>query len=63
MRDATGLDVRGIDWYEAFALWKTAVVVQQIYIRFARGQTKDARFAHIADRAPILLAAAERLEF
>ena len=61
--DVTGLDTRGINWYEAFAMWKTAVVVQQIYIRYARGQTKDARFAHIADRAPILLAAAARLDF
>jgi aminoglycoside phosphotransferase (APT) family kinase protein len=33
-----------IRWYEAFALWKTAVVLQQIYIRFARGQTTDERF-------------------
>ena len=53
----------GIHWYEAFALWKTAVVVQQIYIRYARGQTQDPRFAHIAERAPILLAAAQALEF
>jgi aminoglycoside phosphotransferase (APT) family kinase protein len=61
--EVTGLDVRGSNWYEAFAMWKTAVVVQQIYIRYARGQTRDARFAHIADRAPILLAAAARLDF
>jgi aminoglycoside phosphotransferase (APT) family kinase protein len=61
--DVTGLDVRGIEWYEAFALWKTAVVVQQIYIRYARGQTRDARFAHIGERAPILLEAAARLDF
>ncbi len=61
--EVTGLDTRGINWYEAFALWKTAVVVQQIYIRFARGQTQDVRFAHIADRVPILLDAAARLAF
>ena len=61
--EVTGLDTRGINWYEAFAMWKTAVVVQQIYIRFARGQTQDARFAHIADRAPILLDAAAQLDF
>ena len=52
-----------INWYEAFAMWKTAVVVQQIYIRYARGQTKDERFARIAERAPLLLEAASRLEF
>jgi aminoglycoside phosphotransferase (APT) family kinase protein len=52
---ATGLDCSDSAWYEAFALWKTAVVVQQIYIRYKRGQTRDERFAHIADRIPILV--------
>ena len=61
--EVTGLDTSGIHWYEAFAMWKTAVVVQQIYIRYARGQTKDERFARIAERAPLLLEAAARLEF
>jgi aminoglycoside phosphotransferase (APT) family kinase protein len=61
--EVTGLDMSHINWYEAFAMWKTAVVVQQIYIRYARGQTKDERFARIAERAPLLLEAAARLEF
>ena len=61
--ETTGIDMRHVDWYEAFALWKTTVVVQQIYIRFARGQTKDVRFARIAERQPILLEAAARLDF
>ncbi|HET6471504.1 MAG TPA: phosphotransferase family protein [Pseudomonadales bacterium] len=61
--ETTGIDMRHVNWYEAFALWKTTVVVQQIYIRFARGQTKDARFARIAERQPILLEAAARLDF
>jgi aminoglycoside phosphotransferase (APT) family kinase protein len=51
----TGLDLEDIHWYEAFALWKTAVVVQQIYIRYKRGQTQDERFATYADRIPILV--------
>jgi len=59
----TGLDMRAINWYEAFAMWKTVVVVQQIYIRYARGQTKDPRFARIRERVPTLLAAASRLDF
>jgi aminoglycoside phosphotransferase (APT) family kinase protein len=54
----TGLETTGAAWYEAFALWKTAVVVQQIYIRFQRGQTQDERFASYADRVPTLLEAA-----
>ena len=52
---ATGLDLGASHWYEAFALWKTAIVVQQIYIRYKRGQTRDERFATYADRVPILL--------
>jgi aminoglycoside phosphotransferase (APT) family kinase protein len=52
---ATGLDMERVAWYEAFALWKTAVVVQQIYIRYKRGQTRDERFASYPDRIPILV--------
>jgi aminoglycoside phosphotransferase (APT) family kinase protein len=51
----TGLDTSAIWWYEAFALWKTAVVLQQMYIRFRRGQTHDERFAALPERIPILL--------
>jgi aminoglycoside phosphotransferase (APT) family kinase protein len=43
-----------IAWYEAFALWKTGVVVQQIYVRYLRGQTRDERFATMGDRIPQL---------
>jgi aminoglycoside phosphotransferase (APT) family kinase protein len=57
----TGLDMSAVHWYEAFALWKTAVVVQQIYIRFKRGQTQDARFANYNERVPVLLEAAHTL--
>jgi aminoglycoside phosphotransferase (APT) family kinase protein len=57
----TGLDMGNVHWYEAFALWKTAVVVQQIYIRFKRGQTQDIRFANYNERVPILLEAAHAL--
>jgi aminoglycoside phosphotransferase (APT) family kinase protein len=42
-------------WYEAFALWKTAVVLQQIYGRYARGETKDERFAPLGATALGLL--------
>ena len=48
---ATGVDVAAIDWYHCFAAMKFAAVVQQIYIRFARGQTLDQRFAGYGERA------------
>jgi aminoglycoside phosphotransferase (APT) family kinase protein len=41
----TGLDLSMIRWYEAFACFKTAVVVQQLYARWERGETTDARMA------------------
>jgi aminoglycoside phosphotransferase (APT) family kinase protein len=53
--ELTGVGVDLARWYEAFGLWKTAVVVQQIYIRYARGQTDDERFAHHNEHVPILV--------
>jgi aminoglycoside phosphotransferase (APT) family kinase protein len=42
---ATGLAVQGVTFYYVFGLFKIAVIVQQIYARFARGATTDPRFA------------------
>ncbi|TMQ25181.1 MAG: phosphotransferase family protein [Candidatus Rokuibacteriota bacterium] len=55
----TGSDVSAARWFEAFALWKTVVVVQQLHRRWVRGESKDPRMATIADRIPFLIAAAE----
>jgi len=41
----TGRSLEHLDFYAAFGLFKTAVVAQQIYLRFVRGHTQDARFA------------------
>ncbi|MHB2028699.1 MAG: phosphotransferase family protein [Acidimicrobiales bacterium] len=41
--ERTGADVRNLHWYEAFAAWKTGIVLQQLYARFLRGETSDAR--------------------
>jgi aminoglycoside phosphotransferase (APT) family kinase protein len=40
----TGFDVASIGWHQVFAAFKLAVIIQQIYIRFVRGQTQDERF-------------------
>jgi aminoglycoside phosphotransferase (APT) family kinase protein len=53
-----GADLSAIPWWEAFALWKTAVVVQQLHRRWVRGESTDPRMARIADRMPSLIAAA-----
>ena len=41
----TGRDVSNMLFYVCFALFKTAVVAQQIYARYKQGLTKDERFA------------------
>jgi aminoglycoside phosphotransferase (APT) family kinase protein len=40
----TGRDLSGIAFYETFARFKVAVVIQQIYFRYVQGQTHDERF-------------------
>jgi aminoglycoside phosphotransferase (APT) family kinase protein len=55
----TGADPATVSWWEAFALWKTVVVVVQLHRRWVRGESTDPRMAHIADRAPNLVAAAQ----
>ena len=57
----TGVDVGAVRWWEAFALWKTVVVVQQLHRRWVRGESTDSRMARIADRIPALMAAARRV--
>lgn len=42
--EKTGFDVSNIAFYETFALFKVAVVIQQIYYRYVQGQTRDERF-------------------
>jgi aminoglycoside phosphotransferase (APT) family kinase protein len=40
----SGRDLSGLDWYLTFSYFKLAVILQQIYARWVRGQTKDPRF-------------------
>jgi aminoglycoside phosphotransferase (APT) family kinase protein len=40
----TGRDLSRIVFYETFARFKVAVVIQQIYFRYVQGQTRDERF-------------------
>ena len=50
----TGRDVANVRYYEVFALFKIAVVIQQVYYRFVVGQTDDPRFATFGDRVTYL---------
>lgn len=47
-------------FFYAFGLFKTAVVVQQIYYRYAKGLTKDPRFARLGPAAGVLASQAAR---
>ena len=60
----SGRDLSSILFYYCFGLFKTAVVVQQIYFRYRQGLTTDARFAGLGEMARVLgeqaLVSAER---
>ena len=46
----TGFDIERVRWYYAFGVFKLLVILQQIYIRFLRGQTRDERFRILGRR-------------
>jgi aminoglycoside phosphotransferase (APT) family kinase protein len=52
--ERSGRDTSGIGYYEIFALFKIAVVIQQIYYRYVKGQTSDERFATFGARVQYL---------
>lgn len=53
--------VDNIALYEIFAVFKLAVVLQQIYARYVRGQTDDPRFASLGERVALLAGKAASL--
>jgi aminoglycoside phosphotransferase (APT) family kinase protein len=57
----TGLDLANVTFYEVFAAFKLAVVLQQIFFRYRRGQTDDPRFAARGERVGWLARVASAL--
>ncbi|MDG2305367.1 MAG: phosphotransferase family protein [Candidatus Binatia bacterium] len=55
----TGTNLQHLPWFETFALFKTAVVLEQIYVRFVKGQTQDERFKALGEFVPQLAKAAQ----
>jgi len=43
----SGRDVSNLHFYTTFAYFKLAVICQQIYYRYKKGQTNDSRFAEL----------------
>jgi aminoglycoside phosphotransferase (APT) family kinase protein len=52
--ERSGRDPSSIRFYETFALFKIAVVIQQLFFRYSRGQTDDPRFATFGERVTYL---------
>jgi len=59
--EKSGRDLSSIDFYMIFAYFKFAVIAQQIYVRWKRGQTKDARFEAFGSRVGYVIAYAAAL--
>jgi aminoglycoside phosphotransferase (APT) family kinase protein len=57
----SGRDVSQIHFYLTFAYFKMAVILQQIYYRWKRGQTTDERFSRFGDFAQSLIHLAQEL--
>jgi aminoglycoside phosphotransferase (APT) family kinase protein len=49
--EKSGRSLGGFAYYLVFGTFKMAVVLQQIFLRYHRGQTKDERFAGMGDAA------------
>jgi aminoglycoside phosphotransferase (APT) family kinase protein len=45
----TGFDVSQVGWYEAFACFRVAVILQQLTARYQRGETSDPRMKQRAE--------------
>jgi aminoglycoside phosphotransferase (APT) family kinase protein len=56
----SGRDLSNIRYYETFAVFKLAVIIQQIYSRYVKKQTDDPRFARFGERVAYLAREAVR---
>lgn len=57
----SGRDVSQIRFYHVLGVYRLAVIAQQIYIRYVRGQTKDERFAGLGQVVEALAQTAEQV--
>jgi aminoglycoside phosphotransferase (APT) family kinase protein len=53
--ERTGRDMTHLGYHEVLGIFKLAVILQQIYYRFHRGQTNDERFRHFDARVRSLV--------
>jgi aminoglycoside phosphotransferase (APT) family kinase protein len=57
--ESSGRSVENVHFYHALGLYRLAVILAQIYVRYLRGQTQDARFAAFGELIPLTIRAAE----
>jgi aminoglycoside phosphotransferase (APT) family kinase protein len=57
----TGRDLSALPWHEIFGVFKLAVILQQIYFRYWRGQTTDERFSKFDERVRVLIHTASQM--
>ncbi len=58
--EKSGRDVSSINYYITFAYFKLAVICQQIYYRYVKGQTQDDRFAQMDKMVAALIKQASK---
>ncbi|HVU67831.1 MAG TPA: phosphotransferase family protein [Ktedonobacteraceae bacterium] len=59
--ERSGRDLSSMQFYMAFAYFKLSVILQQIYVRWKRGQTQDPRFAVFGARIHVLVERASQM--
>lgn len=59
--ERSGLPIGNFDFYEVFGLFRLMVIIQQIYRRYALGQTRDPQFAGFGDAARYMGARCRRI--
>jgi aminoglycoside phosphotransferase (APT) family kinase protein len=59
--EKTRRDLSSLGWHEVLGVFKLAVILQQIYFRYWRGQTQDERFSKFDERVKALTTLAAEL--
>ena len=59
--ERSGRDLSEMHWYMVFGYFKLAAIIQQIYARWKKGQTKDERFATFGERVRTVVVHARAL--
>jgi aminoglycoside phosphotransferase (APT) family kinase protein len=52
--ERAGIEIKSIDFYYTYGLFRLAGIIQQIYYRYFHGQTKDQRFAKFVQMNALL---------